>query len=66
MDKYKKSVFTSEFSTFPFPTWCGTFWFLQVTPGGARAEQEHSTNTSTKSKKEQLREQEKKGSSDIQ
>lgn len=28
----KKSVFTSEFSTFPFPTRCGTHWFHQEAP----------------------------------
>lgn len=51
---------------FPSPPGVGLNWFLQVPPGGARAEQEHSTNISTKSKKEQLREQEQKGNSDIE
>lgn len=48
----KKSVFTSEFSTFPFPTWCGTHWFLRVPPGGARAKQKSTAQiTSTKNQK---------------
>lgn len=68
MDKYKKqnSVFTSEFSTFPFPTRCETHWSLQVPPWGARAEQEHSTDTSTKPKKNSWESKKNKGNLDIE
>lgn len=42
MDKYKKNkqqnTFTSEFSTFPFPTSWRTYWFPL---GGARGQHKH-------------------------
>lgn len=37
------------------PTRCGILWYLRAPPGGARAEQKHSTNTSTKFKKKKKR-----------
>lgn len=38
----KKKKKETNFSTFPIPCY-GIYWFLQVTLGGARAKQQHST-----------------------
>lgn len=43
------------------PTRCGILWYLRVPPGGARAEQKHSTNTSTKFKKKKKKREKHRG-----
>lgn len=63
-DEYEKKTKQKQTSVpFPFPFCYGTYWFLQVTLGGARAKQQHST---TPVQNVELGEEEKKkGNLDI-